>query len=149
VACPSAALSQPFAQWGDSNTYSLVPQGDFEGSLSEWNLSGATKQVAGSESYGVSGRVGSCSLMLPQGASARSPFMCVTQADRRFRFFARSEGSGSTLRVDLVYKIPSGNDSYQVGSLSESGTWQPSESLHTGAVMATEMTDGTAQLALR
>ena len=38
--CNESALSQPFAQWGDSNSYELVAQGDFEGSLSQWTLSG-------------------------------------------------------------------------------------------------------------
>jgi hypothetical protein len=142
-------VSQPFSQFGDTNYYSLVPQGDFEGSVSEWNLLGGAAQVAGSESYGVSGKVGKYSILLPQGATVRSPFMCVTEADRTFRLFARSEGSASTLRAEVVYRTILGNFAFNVASLSVSGTWQPTRAVYTGAAKATELTNGTAQLALR
>ena len=38
--CDNATLTQPFLPWGDSNSYKLVPGGDFEGSMSGWTLSG-------------------------------------------------------------------------------------------------------------
>src|SRR5271167_3682808 len=44
-ACNGAALSQPFLRWGDSNSYELVPGGNFEGSLSGWTLSGGAQRV--------------------------------------------------------------------------------------------------------
>ena len=45
--CDKSTLSQPFAQFGDSSSYKLVPGGDFEGSLAGWTLSGgATKKSA-------------------------------------------------------------------------------------------------------
>ena len=147
--CPASTVSQPFLKWADANYYSLVPQGDFEGPVSEWNLSGGAKQVMGSESYGVSGKVGGYSMLIPQGATVRSPFMCVTEVDRTFRLFARSEGSPSTLRAEVVYKILGGNLAIKVASLSVSGTWQPTVIMHTGAAAVTELTNGTAQLALR
>ena len=31
--CDNATLTQPFAPWGDSGYYKLVPGGDFEGSM--------------------------------------------------------------------------------------------------------------------
>jgi hypothetical protein len=147
--CPAATLLQPFTKWGDSNSYSLVSQGDFEGSVSEWTLTGGAKQAAGSESYGVSGKVGTYSMLLPQGATARSPFMCVTEVDRTFRFFDRSEGSTSTLRVDLIYKTVLGSLVVKATGLTAGATWQPTAAVHTGAPLATELTNGTAQLALR
>jgi len=146
ASCPTATESQPFTKWRDSNYYSLVPEGNFEGSLSEWKLSGASK-VAGSETYGVTGSVGGYSLLIPPGASARSPFMCVTEVDRSFRLFVRAQGSSASLDAEVVYKTASGNVSATVATVTANGTWQPTESLHTGAAKA--VTNGTAQLALR
>ena len=36
-ACNTSTLSQPFAAWGDHNTYELAPGGDFENAASGWN----------------------------------------------------------------------------------------------------------------
>jgi hypothetical protein len=44
-ACDTSSLSQPFRTWGDSNSYKLVPGGDFEDPLSGWSLHGATVLV--------------------------------------------------------------------------------------------------------
>ena len=57
-ACDGAALSTPFAPWGDTNAYKLVPGGDAEGSLAGWTLAGGAKKVAGSEPFAVTGRLG-------------------------------------------------------------------------------------------
>jgi len=147
--CPSSVTSQPFLKWGDSNYYSLVPGGDFEGSLTGWTLSGGAKTATGSESYGVTGKVGKYSLSLPQGASVQSPFMCVTEVNRSFRFFARSEASSSSLRAEVVYQTSSGNVSVTVGSVTAQSGWEPAPILKTGAVIASALNNGTAQMALR
>ena len=89
-ACDNAALTQPFQAWGDSNSYKLVPGGDFEGSLAGWTLSGGAKRVAGSETYDATGSGGSSSIYLPAGASIQSPFTCVDFAYPTFRFFAKN-----------------------------------------------------------
>ena len=147
--CPSSTLSQPFSKWGDTNYYSLVPEGNFEGTLSTWNLTSGAKRVAGSESYGVTGIVGSYSLVLAQGATVRSPFMCVTEVNRTFRLFARSEGPSSTLNAEVVYKTSSGGTmSASVGTVGATSAWNPTPILKTGAAKAVSA-NGTAQLALR
>jgi hypothetical protein len=147
--CPGSVVSQPFLQWGDSNWYRLAPEGDFEGSLASWTLSAGAHKAAGSEPYGVTGVVGASSLALAPGSSAQSPFMCVTPEEQTFRFFARSEGSASTLSVAVVYKTPIGNVAVTVGKVSASGTWQPTKAMRTGAVLASALSNGTAQMALR
>ena len=114
--CPSAALSQPFAKWGDSNSYELIAGGSFEGSLSGWTLSGGAQKVAGSEPYGVTGTIGSFSLGLPAGASAQSPFTCVEAGYKTFRFFARNTGTASKILVQVVYQTPIGLVSVSVGN---------------------------------
>lgn len=149
--CAASAQSQPFLKWGDSNSYGLVAGGDFEGSLSGWTLSHGAAQAAGSESYGVTGTVGKSSLELPSaGASAQSPFTCVTASDPTFRFFARNEGPPSSVSVAVAYQTPIGVIAVTVGTVTPSSGWQPSAAMPTGAALAGALSsNGTAQMALR
>src|SRR5437868_15399019 len=98
-ACDNSALSQPFAQWGDSNQYKLVPGGDFEGSLSGWTLSGGARLATGSEPFGATGKLGKSSVYLPAGASVTSPYTCVDAAYPMFRLFGHNTGLLSTVAV--------------------------------------------------
>jgi hypothetical protein len=151
TACAASAQSQPFLKWGDSNSYGLVAGGDFESSLSGWTLSHGSVQATGSETYGVTGSVGKYSLALPSaGASAQSPFTCVTASDPTFRFFARSEGAPASVSVAVAYQTPLGVIAVTVGIVTPSGTWQPSAAMPTGAAIAGALSsNGTAQMALR
>jgi hypothetical protein len=148
-ACNEAALSQPFARWGDTSTYELAPGGDFEGSLSGWTLSGGATRVAGSEPFGATGSVGSYSLALAAGASAQSPYVCVNASYPTFRFFARNSGLLSTVLVQVVYKTALGTLALPLGTVALSGQWQPTLPMLTGSVAAGLITGGTAQAALR
>ena len=147
--CKESALSQPFAQWGDSNTYELVAQGDFEGSLSQWTLSGGASRASGSEPFGATGTVGEYSLALPAGSSAQSPYTCVTASDPTFRFFARNEGLLATVAVEVVYRTILGPVALPVGVVAASGAWQPTLPMLTGSVAADLLSGGTAEVALR
>jgi hypothetical protein len=130
--CDNAALSQPFAPWGDSNPYKLVPGGDFEGSLAGWTLSGGAETVAGSEPFGASGSVGKWSMYLPAGASVQSPYTCVDYAYPTFRLFARNNGLLSTVAVSIVYKEPLlGPLTLPVGVIALDETWTPSAKFQT------------------
>jgi hypothetical protein len=148
-ACNEAALSQPFARWGDQSTYELAPGGDFEGSLAGWTLSGGATRVAGSEPFGATGSVGSYSLALAAGASAQSPYVCVNASYPTFRFFARNSGLLSTVLVQVVYKTALGTVALPLGTVALSGEWQPTLPMLTGSVAAGLITGGTAQAALR
>jgi hypothetical protein len=147
--CNEAALSQPFARWGDDSSYELVPGGDFEGSLAGWSLSGGAERVAGSEPYGATGAVGSHSLQLPAGASAQSPFTCVDAAYPTFRFFARNDTLLSTVLVQVVYQTPLGTLALPLGAVALSGSWQPTLPMLTGSVVLGLLSGGTAEAALR
>ncbi len=138
-------------KWGDSNSYQLVAGGDFEGSSSGWTLSHSAAPAASSETYGVTGSVGKYSLALPSaGASAQSPFTCVTASDPTFRFFVRSEGASASVSVAVAYQTPLGVIAVTVGIVTPSGTWQPSAAMPTGAAIAGALSsNGTAQMALR
>jgi hypothetical protein len=149
-ACSEAALSQPFARWGDQSTYELAPGGDFEGSLAGWTLTGGATRVAGSEPFGATGSVGSYSLALAAGASAQSPYVCVNASYPTFRFFAQNSGLLlSTVLVQVVYKTALGTVALPLGTVALSGQWQPTLPMLTGSVAAGLITDGTAQAALR
>jgi hypothetical protein len=148
-ACNEAALSQPFAQWGDSNLYELVPGGDFEGSLSGWSLSGDAQRSPGSEPYDATGSAGAYSLALADGASAQSPFTCVNASYPSFRFFARNDSAASTLLVQVVYKTPLATAALPLGLVALSGGWRPSLPMLTGSVVTGALADGTTQVALR
>jgi hypothetical protein len=148
-ACSDAALSQPFAQWGDTSSYELVAGGDFEGSLSGWTLGGDAQRVTGSEPYGATGSVGSYSLALPAGASAQSPFTCVDAAYPTFRFFARNDGLASTVLVQVVYRTLLGEVALPIGAVALSGEWQPTLPMLTGSIVTGALSGGTAEVALR
>ena len=148
-ACNEAPLSHPFAQWGDSSSYELAPGGDFETSAAGWTLSGGAKVGTGSEPYGASGAVGSHSLVLPQGASAQSPFTCVNASYPTFRFFARNNGLLSTVLAQVVYKTLLGTVSLPLGAVALSSTWQPTLPMLTGSVVTGVLSGGTAHVALR
>jgi hypothetical protein len=147
--CPATSLSQPFAAWGDSSSYELVPGGNFEGSLAGWSLAGGATRTSGSEPYAVTGTAGRTSLLLPAGASAQSPPVCVDASDPTFRFFARNNSLLSSVGVQVVYPSPLGPVALPLGAAALSPTWQPTLPLLTGSIAGGLLSGGTAQLSLR
>jgi hypothetical protein len=147
--CSSSGLTQPFAKWGDTNYYELVPQGSFEGSTSAWTLSGGAHRVSGSEPYGVTGAVGEWSLALPTGASAQSLYMCVSSERSSFRLFARNMNVLSTVLVQVVYKTVLGPIPIPVGAVVLSGSWKPTQSMTTQQPVGCLLSGGCTQAALR
>jgi hypothetical protein len=149
-ACDASALTQPFAQWGDTDAYKLVPGGSFEGSTSGWRFTSGARVVAGSEPYGITGSVGASSLLLPDGASAQSPYTCVNAGYPTFRFVGRNNGLLSTLLVQVVYQLPLlGEVAVPVGVVALSGSWAPTPSMLTAAAVPGGISGGTVPVALR
>lgn len=149
-ACDNAALTQPFAQWGDTADYKLVPGGSFENGAAGWSLSGGASVVSGSETSGATGSAGASSLALRAGSSAQSPFTCVDAAYPTFRFFARNNGLLSTVLVSVVYKLPLlGQVAVPVGTVALSGNWEPSAPMLTASAVTGVLSNGTAQVAIR
>jgi hypothetical protein len=146
-ACNETSLSQPFLQWGDSSSYELVPGG--EGSFAGWTLSGGAARVAGGEPYDVTGSASSYSLGLPTGATAQSPFVCVTVSDPTFRLFARGDTLLSTVVAQVVYKTALGQVALPLGAIVPGGEWQPTAPMLTGSVVGGLLSGGTAEAALR
>jgi hypothetical protein len=145
-ACDNSTLSQPFAQYGDTNEYKLVSGGNFEGSLSGWTLSGGARVVNGGNPHGSSGH----SVYLPAGASVTTPFTCVNAAYPSFRLFARNDSLLSTIVPQVVYKLPLlGNVALPIGAAALSPNWSPTLPLLTASLVTGVLNGGTAQVALK
>jgi hypothetical protein len=152
--CDSTTLTQPFLKWGDSNSYKLVPGGDFEGKMTGWTLTGGAAVRSGSEPFGATGSVGKSSLYLPAGASAQSPYTCVDFAYPTFRFFTKNNSLLSTVLVSVVYKEPLlGPVAVPVGPALLSPKWGPSLPMLTASALQSVVNGltgaGTPEVALR
>ncbi len=125
AACAPTPTTKAFQAFGDTNDYSLAPNGDFEAGAGGWSLSGAYTTY-GNESYRVSGG-GSRSLAISPGGVAVSPTVCVDIHRPTFRFFARrTSGSWGVLNVKVRWQDNQGRtNETTVGSLDGSATgWQ-------------------------
>jgi hypothetical protein len=94
-------MSQPFAQFGDNGSYTLVPGGSFESGAPAWSLKGGAAVVAGNQPFAATG---SHSLYLPAGSSATSPFMCVGTLSPTLRVFGFSNTTNTALGVQIYAK---------------------------------------------
>jgi hypothetical protein len=149
-ACDNAALSQPFAQWHDSNQYKLISGGSFEKGASGWTLSHGASIVSGSEPFGATGSVGASSVNLTAGSSVTSPYTCVDAAYPIFRFFGENHGLLSTVLVSVVYKPLLGIPvAVPVGTVALSPTWGPSVPMLTASFLTGLLNGGTTQMAVR
>jgi hypothetical protein len=107
--CGDESLSQPFAGFGDSHQYKIVPGGSLEGALTDWTVTGGAKVVSGNEPWKVGGSSHGKSLVLPAGSNAITAPTCVGLAEPTLRFFAkRSSGLLSTLVVSVYVKTSLG-----------------------------------------
>ena len=152
--CDNAPLTQPFAPWGDTYEYKMVPGGSFEGSLSGWRLTPGANVVGGSEPFAATGTMGKSSMSLKAGASVQSPYTCVDAAYPNFRFFARNNGLLSILAVSIVYKEPLvGPVAVPIGTVLLSGNWAPSARMANLAaaqgIVSAVLLGETPQIALR
>ena len=137
--CNPSALSQPFARWLDFADYELAPGGDFESST--WTLTGGAHLVAGSEPHATTGTLGSSSLSLPTGSSARSPATCVDAAYPTIRFFIAGRGSVAVNVVDGRTVIPA-------GVAVAGGYWSPTALMLTSSAVLGALSGGTAQVSV-
>lgn len=126
--CAPSPTSTPFAQFGDSAEYSLVPGGSFESGAPGWSLTNSTV-VSGNESYEVGG--GTQSLAIQPNGVAVSPSVCVSTADPTFRFFARrTSGSWGVLKVILRWTDSFGvTHDTTVAALQTGASWTPTSAL--------------------
>lgn len=124
----STSVVQPFAPWGDTANYVLIPGGSFEAGTRAWSVSGAAGIVPGNEPYFVGSSTDSRSMALLPGSSVTTPSMCFATGDWHLRLFAVNYGAPSSqLRVRVVVRSLLGVLSVlDGGTVSSDGTWQPS-----------------------
>ncbi len=116
--CGNQAASQPFAAYGDNNSYTLVPGGDFQSGSVPWAMTGGATASNGS-------------LSLPAGSSALSPANCTSIYHPTVRLFVRNTGSPSShLIVQALYPgLLGGVQTATIGQLTASSDWSPSPAM--------------------
>jgi hypothetical protein len=107
TACTGQTFSQVFLPFGDTDWYTPVPDSGFEGVVSEWQLEGGAVIAPDLvDNRPADGALDASSLRLPEGASATTAPMCVTDAHRTMRFFTRGDqgllGGAGTVRVEMI-----------------------------------------------
>ena len=139
AACPTTPTSNAFSRFGDTASYSLVPNAGFESGTSGWSLT-KSAVATGNESYKVRSSTDSKSLAIQPTGIAVSPTVCVGVEHPTFRFFARqTSGSWATMVVKLRWTGSDGKTNETVvGSLNGSSgytSWKPSPALALGTTL--------------
>lgn len=130
VACSSRSEAPVFAPWGDSATYFLVPNGNFENRSANWLLTGGAAVVDGNETYNVGGPFDGHSLRIPPNATAESRTICVSVGEDTIRLFVNNQHvSGAILHVDAIAQNPSNGatawTAFDVNGDVPSAGWAP------------------------
>jgi hypothetical protein len=99
TACDEQDLFAPFERWHDGRDYALGA--DFEDDLEDWTLDGGAHAADGNERFDVGDEGDSGSLLLPAGAQATSPPICVPDGAAFGRLFTRA-AKGGRLRVEVL-----------------------------------------------
>ena len=131
ASCPAQPVGTPFSQWGDNNSYFLIPGGSFEGTSDQvgWTLSNASL-TQGNEPFYVNNGSDSQSLTISGGGSAISPFFCVDNTMGSMRFFAQQVSSGAGLRVLALVQNSDGSvTTVPIAHLFDGSmsTWAPTD----------------------
>jgi len=146
-------LTQPFLSWLDPAAYAFVPNGGFEQGTNGWAITGGARAVAGNESFYVHDSADQTSLLLPAGASATSPSVCLGLLSPTTRLFVRNVGSPlGLLRLDLVYQSFLGLPlEVPIALLAGGPGWQPTIPIPVLANLTVPplVTSGTVQVAFR
>jgi hypothetical protein len=125
LSCPGVTYTQPFAQWGDRNSYFLATGGAFEGANS-WNLAGGAQIVTGNEPFYLNSPSDSRSLLLPPGSSGTTPAMCLAALSPHMRVVGAAS-DGSVVHVDVFASGLLGLVRLPVSANIDLGsTWGPS-----------------------
>ena len=97
--CDEPDPVSPFERWHDGRDYALGA--DFEDDLSDWTLDGGARAGDGNERFHVGDEQDSGLLVLPAGAAATSPPICVSDHAAFGRMFTRA-AKGGRLRIEVL-----------------------------------------------
>lgn len=148
VSTTGMPTSTPFAPWGDQERYFTVPGGTFEGGLSEWRLTGATRLVAESRLDGSGRAVGAAALRLEPGAVATARTVRVKAGEDVARFFARSAtATSAVVHIQAKVTVPgSPNLAYMDSAIIVGRSWSPLKRFNLPIMLGP---DGTEDVELR
>lgn len=146
LSCPGNL--QPFAQFGDNNSYFGFANNGFENGTGGWSVSGSSV-TSGNEPWNVNG-AGSNSLSIGPGGTAFSPRVCTALLAPAWRMFAKSNGANGGLRAQIVFYGLLGNITglLNVTSFDSSGytSWEPSTNVP--SILSLPLLTVSAQLRL-
>jgi hypothetical protein len=129
-ACSSPTGGHVFSAWGDPRAYSLAPDGGFEAGGAGWSLEQGAAVVTGNEDSFLNDGADSQSLSLPEGSSAVSPPLCVSEDTPFFRAMVANSGKpGSQLRVETVFGEGEVVRTHSVGGAHGRDGWAPTQPL--------------------
>ena len=138
--CTAAAVTQPFAPFGDANWYALAPGESYDNlSGSGWTLTGGAKIVTSTLYDGTRGSV----LDLPGTGTAVSPPMCVTEQDPTARAMVQNIAGAAGVDISVTYL---GGSSVSTGNIKGSGgSWSLSRTvnIHPGNVSGWQLAQFT------
>jgi hypothetical protein len=97
--CEGQTFSQPFAAWGDYNSYTLVQGGEFNSSSEGWELKGGAQILQAIRPNRTTAGV----LNLPSGSVAVSPPVCVTLQYKTARLWVRNVKGAEGVAVSVAY----------------------------------------------
>lgn len=151
AACQATPTTKPFQVFGDSNYYSLVPNGGFESGAGGWSLSRAGV-TAGNESWSVRAAGDSKSLAIDAAGAAVSPTVCIDINRPTYRFFARrTSGSWGVLNLKVRWQDSSGrtNETTIAALDSNFGTaWRAAPALNIASLLGLWNADQDASVQL-
>ncbi len=132
--CPSSPVSRPFAQFGDTATYTPLQGGSFESGTPGWSLTNASVAKE-NETYNLA--PGSHSLAIAANGVAVSPAFCVSTEQPSFRLFARrTGGSWGVLNVIVRWTDQGGTTHETTSAAVQGGTsWSVSPVLQLGSML--------------
>ncbi|MGA2926170.1 MAG: hypothetical protein ABSG43_09275 [Solirubrobacteraceae bacterium] len=116
ASCSTPTLTQPFESWGDAHYYTLAPgQQPDNFTASGWTLKGGATLTTSRLVDGATGQV----LVLPAGASAISPDVCVNSTFPSARTMIRTAPASAGVSFKVSYPGTSGFQS--TGELTGDG----------------------------
>ncbi|MFN8110368.1 MAG: hypothetical protein U0Y82_11080 [Thermoleophilia bacterium] len=127
--CAALTYSQALLGLGDTNLYTLAPQGSFEDAIDGWRISGGAS-VVGDAGYPAGPVADTRALELSPGASATSPPVCANASTPIFRYFVRAMAANAgDYTVSVEYLDAYGGKVKGSLNLAAGTAWKPSPKL--------------------
>ncbi len=140
ASCTYTNATPLFAPWQDDAAYTPFQGSTFENGASGWSWANGAKIVTG-DSNPLLSAVGTHSVQIPGGGTARSPWLCVNSTTPSMRFFIRRVSGTGNLTIRALVNS-GGNQLTTITTITDAGAeWQPS-SVITFPALLTASTSG-------